>query len=77
MEDSVGFGTIREDLGGFGPWRAPGTPPEGPWDALGGPLEGPQGPPEVVRRDLQAAALREGRSATAGQHGPEAHFLYA
>ena len=36
LEDSVGFGTILEDLGGFGPWRAPGGPLKGPWRAPGG-----------------------------------------
>ena len=60
MEDSVGFGTIWEDLGGFGPWRAPATPPEGPWDAPEGPLEGPwrapggplEGPGRIINAEV-------------------------
>lgn len=39
--DFGGFCRIGDDLGGFGPWRAPGTPPEGPWDAPREPLKGP------------------------------------
>ena len=67
MEDFVRFGTIWEDLGGFGPWRAPGTPPEDPWDASegrwrapGGPLQAPwrapggplEGPGRIIKAEV-------------------------
>ena len=50
FEDFVGFETIWEDLGGFGPWRTPGTAPEGPWDAPERPLEAPERPLEAPWR---------------------------